>query len=406
MSGDINLNVDDLNNSQSSATKISETFYPNGKPTYTNTTQSREDLTGKTLTSSDPLKVIQGEGIYRNPAFAINGYIQNVQSSLHGIISMAGDIDDNVKIIDPNNPDANTYLTGADARQEIAKQSLMTTGYAPGGFSSAMDAVINSKSATDSGSAAGGTNSSTGTVTGSQGEALAHSLQGYVLSTDAEAYNGGSRAIAVVDQLSEQEKQEYAKKLKELNNKANFDANFYDFNLDFDTNSEKQDLKTLGFDIVQGGGYTADGTGKLGSVTIDKTLLGTGKKLCKVSAALIELMSQLTNSLHIRGGQGTERGIIGNNFKALTSEDLGNTNSVSDHAFGRGFDIMGLGVSKAQEITLGKNNFVAKKVDYMKALDLLLTHMQTLSYDLHPDLIMISNEISAELGLKDSRTRR
>jgi hypothetical protein len=42
----------------------------------------------------------------------------------------------------------------------------------------------------------------------------------------------------------------------------------------------------------------------------------------------------------------------------------------------------------------------------MKALDLLLTHMQTLSYDLHPDLIMISNEISAELGLKDSRTRR
>jgi hypothetical protein len=406
MSGDINLNVDDLNNSQSSATKISETFYPNGKPTYTNTTQSREDLTGKTLTSSDPLKVIQGEGIYRNPAFAINGYIQNVQSSLHGIISMAGDIDDNVKIIDPNNPDANTYLTGADARQEIAKQSLMTTGYAPGGFSSAMDAVINSKSATDSGTAAGGTNSSTGTITGSQGEALAHSLQGYVLSTDAEAYNGGSRAIAVVDQLSEQEKQEYAKKLKELNNKANFDANFYDFNLDFDTNSEKQDLKTLGFDIVQGGGYTADGTGKLGSVTIDKTLLGTGKKLCKVSAALIELMSQLTNSLHIRGGQGTERGIIGNNFKALTSEDLGNTNSVSDHAFGRGFDIMGLGVSKAQEITLGKNNFVAKKVDYMKALDLLLNHLQTLSYDLHPDLIMISNEISTELGLKDSRTRR
>ena len=406
MSGDINLNVDDLNNSQSSATKISETFYPNGKPTYTNTTQSREDLTGKTLTSSDPLKVIQGEGIYRNPAFAINGYIQNVQSSLHGIISMAGDIDDNVKIIDPNNPDANTYLTGADARQEIAKQSLMTTGYAPGGFSSAMDAVINSKSATDSGTAAGGTNSSTGTVTGSQGEALAHGLQGYVLSTDAEVYNGGSRAIAVVDQLSEQEKEEYAKRLKELNNKANFDANFYDFNLDFDTNSEKQDLKALGFDIIQGGGYTSDGTGRIGSVTIDRTLLGTGKKLCKVSAALIELMSQLTNSLHIRGGQGTERGIIGNNFKALTNETLGTTNSVSDHAFGRGFDIMGLGVSKAQEITLGKNNFVAKKVDYMKALDLLLTHMQTLSYDLHPDLIMISNEISAELGLKDSRTRR
>ena len=312
MSSDINLNVEDLNNSQSSVTKISETFYPDGKPTYTNTTQSREDLTGRSLTSSDPLKVLQGEGIYRNAAFAINGYMQNVQSSMHGIIAMAGDIDNDVKIADPNDPNGNTYLTGAAARQEIAKQSLMTTGYAPGGFSSAMDAVVNSKSATDSGTAAGGTNSSTGTVTGSQGEALVHGLQGYTLSTDAEVYNGGSRAIAIVDQLSEQEKQEYIKRLKELNNKVNFNATLYDFNL-------------LNFDIVQGGGYTADGKNKLGSVTIDKTLFGTGKKLCKVSAALIELMSQLTNKIYIRGGQGTDRGIIGNNFQALTSEELGTT---------------------------------------------------------------------------------
>lgn len=406
MSGDINLSVDDLNDSQSSVTKISETFYPDGKPTYTNTTQSREDLTGKTLTSADPLKALQGEGIYRNPAFAINGYMQNVQSSMHGIISMAGDIDDSVQMIDPNDPNGQTLISGAHARQEIAKQSLMTTGYAPGGFSSALDAVINSKSATDSGSAAGGTDSSSSTVSGSQGEALAHSLNGYVPSTDAEVYNGGSRAIAVVDELSEQEKEQYEIKLKELKQKKNFDATFVDFNLDFNTNSEKQDLKSLQFDIIQGGGYTADGTGKLGSVTIDKTLLGTGQKLCKVSAALIALMLELTNKIHIRGGQGTERGIIGNNFKALTNEQLGNTNSVSDHAFGRGFDIMGLGISKAQEITLGKDNFVAKKVNYLAALDLLLTHLQTISYELHPDLIMISNEISVEMGLKDSRTRR
>jgi hypothetical protein len=406
MSGDINLNVDDLNNSQSSATKISETFYPDGKQTYTNTTQSREDLTGKTLTSSDPLKVLQGEGVYRNPAFAINGYMQNVQSSMHGIIAMAGDIDADVKIVDPNDPNGNTYLTGAAARQEIAKQSLMTTGYAPGGFASAMDAVVNSKSATDSGSATNSTTGGSATVTGSQGESLSHSLSGYAASIDAEVYNGGSRAIAVDSELSEQEKKEYIKKLTELNNKPKFDGSLQAFNLDFNTNSANQDLKSLGFDIVQGGGYTADGTNSLGSVTIDKTLLGTGAKLCQVSAALIELMLQLTNSLYIRGGQGTERGIIGNNFKALTSDKLGTTNSVSDHAFGRGFDIMGLGVTKAQEITLGKDNFVAKKVDYLRALDLLLTQMQTLSYDLHPDLIMISDEISVEMGLKDSRIRR
>ncbi|MEY4334798.1 MAG: hypothetical protein RLZZ196_3548 [Bacteroidota bacterium] len=404
MSGDINFNVADLNDSQSSAAKMSETFYPDGKPTYNNTTQSQEDLTGKTLTSADPLKVIQGEGIYRNPAFAMNGYMQNVQSSMHGIIAAAGDIDDDVKVPDPNDPNGTTYLTGSAARQEIAKQSILSTGYAPGGFSSAMDALVSSKSATDSGSAAAGTASGTGTVSGSQGEALAHSLTGYKPYPDAEVYNGGSRSIAFESDLSTQEKEVYDTKLKELNSKANFKATFYDFNLDFNTNSKQQDLKSLGFDIIQGGGYNKEGTASLGSVTIDKTLLGTGQRLCKVSAALIELMLQLTNKIFIRGGQGTDRGIIGNNFAALSNTDPGNTNSVSDHSFGRGFDIMGLGVTK-EDITLGKTGFTAKKADYLKALDLLLHHLQTISYDLHPDLIMISDELSKELGLADSRIR-
>jgi hypothetical protein len=56
--------------------------------------------------------------------------------------------------------------------------------------------------------------------------------------------------------------------------------------------------------------------------------------------------------------------------------------------------------------SVGFGNFVAKKFNYLAALDLLLTHLQTISYELHPDLIMISNEISVEMGLKDSRTRR
>jgi hypothetical protein len=281
----------------------------------------------------------------------------------------------------------------------------MTTGYAPGGFSSAMDSIVNSKSSTDSGTAGtagSGTSPSSGTVTGSQGEALQHTLKGYMHSDDAEVFNGGSRPIAVVSELSEQEKEVYAKKLKELNNKAKFQGPLYDFSLDFDKNDKNQDLKSFDFEISQGGGYSADGSKYLGSVAIDKTLLGTGIKACKVSAALIELMLQLTNSIYITGGQGTDRGILGNNFTLLTKDN----NSVTDHAFGRGFDIMALGPDKAQAITLGSKSFVAKKVDYMKALHLLLTQMQTISHDLHPDLIMISDELSAELGLKDSRIRR
>lgn len=170
MSSDINFNINDLTDSQSAAQKIGETFYPDGREVYKNTTQSMDDTSGKTLTSADPVKILQGDGIYRNPAFAINGYIQNVQSAMHGIIATAGDIDDNVKILDPSDPSGTTFLTGASARQEIAKQSLLTTGYAPGGFEATMQDLINSNSATDSTSSgkAGVSNSTTGQITTDQ----------------------------------------------------------------------------------------------------------------------------------------------------------------------------------------------------------------------------------------------
>lgn len=173
VSSDINFDLTDLNNSQSAAQKIGDTFYPNGVEVYTNTTQSVGDNSGRTLTSADPIKVLQGDGIYRNPAFAINGYIQNVQSSMHGIISMAGDIDDTFKVVDPNDPDGKV-VDGAAARQiiqqEIARNSLLTTGYAPSGFESRMQDLIASKTATDSITNEGAlnNNSSTGSVTNDQ----------------------------------------------------------------------------------------------------------------------------------------------------------------------------------------------------------------------------------------------
>lgn len=134
--------------------------------------------------------------------------------------------------------------------------------------------------------------------------------------------------------------------------------------------------------------------------------MGTGLKSCKLSAALIELLLQLTNKIYIRGEQGTARGLVSANLTALSNTDPGRTNSVSDHSFGRGFDIKGIGVTK-EDITLGNDqSYVAKKEDYLKALDLFLNHLQTISYDLHPDLIMISDQLSKELGLADNRTGR
>lgn len=74
-----------------------------------------------------------------------------------GIIAAQADIGDNIKILDPNDPNGKNVLTGASARAEIAKNSVLYTGYAPTGFDAALkalnDSVTNSTTNPDSSSA-------------------------------------------------------------------------------------------------------------------------------------------------------------------------------------------------------------------------------------------------------------
>jgi hypothetical protein len=57
--------------------------------------------------------------------------------------------------MDPNDPNGKNVLTGAAARMEIAKNSILYTGYSPGGFDVALkalnDSVVNSTTQPDSG---------------------------------------------------------------------------------------------------------------------------------------------------------------------------------------------------------------------------------------------------------------
>ncbi len=404
MSSDISFNTDDLNDSKSAAAKMSESFYPNGKTVYTHTSQSKEDNPSRTLGSADPVKILQGDGIYRNPAFAINGYIQNVQSSLHGVIAMGGDIDDSMKIVDPSNP-TGPPLTGAAARQEIAKQSLLSTGYAPGGFESTLQAMTSSVGSVAGAGASSGT---TGTVTDSNGNPIKHSAKGYASYPDAEVFNNGSRAIAFKDELSEQEKTIYTQKLATLHKKQNFaGSRITSFNIDFNKTTYKekvngelvekvQDLTKLGFNVNSFGGYKSSGE-SYGLMDLDNSLFGSGLRECFISAALIEFLIQLTNKVYVKGGQGTGRGIIGSNFSALTKDN----NSVSDHSFGRGFDIEALGTSQNTAIALKKGNAAASKKDYADALHIMMTHICTMPAYLQPDLIIISSDLITDLGLNE-----
>ena len=80
------------------------------------------------------------------------------------------------------------------------------------------------------------------------GTKLQHSLKGYTPYSDAQVFNGGSRDIAFVDQLSDQEKEVYIEKINLLNKKKNFGGSIRDVSINFDTATGKdfvQDLKSI-----------------------------------------------------------------------------------------------------------------------------------------------------------------
>ncbi len=98
----------------------------------------------------------------------------------------------------------------------------------------------------------------------------------------------------------------------------------------------------------------------------------------------------MTNTLCIKGGQGTFRQIVGSNFGLLTEEN----NSVSDHSFGRGFDIDAIGDTVNTKI-----NLVTNLDSYRRALDMFLSTLQKLPRELHPDLIIVHDQLASEFGI-------
>jgi hypothetical protein len=400
---DFELNIDSLTDSKSITSAIKQSFYPQDQQIVQNTSQSQSGNFDRTLMSRDVNKVLQGDALYRNPAFALAGYEQNTKASMHTILSMGADLD-NVSIADPDDPDGEP-ISGSQARLEIARRSVMSTGFAPGGFEDTMKAFISSTvSDPINESPSGGSNGeSTGTVEDSSGNSIPHSTKGYSTSDSAQVYNGGNRSIAVVSQLTQQEKDEYARKVDVLLKKSNLRISQGDsgilqngFLINFNQNSKQQDLAALNFDIKQSGSYINIGSRMQWQTEIvDKSLFGSGGQRCMISAALVESLNRISDSLFLRGGFGVGRGILGPNFSLLTPTN----NSVSDHAFGRGFDIAAVG--QTANTATNFDSPVPTPSVYLSGLKLLLQYIEALPQDLHPDLIMVSDQINNDLGIRD-----
>jgi len=363
-SGHFNFNLDDLADGKSITSKIKSSFYPENQQLIKGTSASMDGEVGRTLMSRDPVKIIQGDGIFRNPAFPVAGYEQNTKSAMHTILSMGADIDDQTQVPDPDDP--TKTLKGSQARMEIARKSVMSTGFAPGGFDQAVKAFIAPSISPATGGSSttggtGGTSSGTGTVTTSTGASQPHSTASYGTSGTAQVMNNATRKVNGVTTAKA---------------KAN-----------------PQNLGSLGFDIHHSGYYVEkNGTYKYMEDKI--TGLGTGEKQVMMSPTLIEFLLRITDTLYIMGDSGVWRGITGPNFSKLTQSN----NGVSDHSFGRGFDIKKIGLTTANQSYV-LNNPVPPPGKYLIALDLFLSHVEQLPQELHPDLIVVSEQLETELGI-------
>jgi hypothetical protein len=115
-----------------------------------------------------------------------------------------------------------------------------------------------------------------------------------------------------------------------------------------------------------------------------------------VSAALIELLIYLEDhsEIYLRGGFGLQRAIDSNiqgpNFSRPQSND-----SISDHVFGRAFDIMGLSESSANVPEMGR----LTANDYDTKLTLFLSVLENAPDHLKPDLIVVHEGLRAQYGI-------
>jgi hypothetical protein len=306
MSSDFNISVNDLSDSQSITSRIKESFYPGNTQVIKGTSQSQSGEYGRSLMARDPSKVLQGDGLYRNPAFAMAGYEQNVQSSLHAVLSMGADIGDTVKVADPDNP-GGPALTGAQARLELARKSVMSTGFGARGFDDANTSFTanGSNPVTGDDPSTGGGSENSGSSPGTTGED--HNSEEYETPPDAQIFNNQNRAIALLSKMTETEKAAYLAKVNVLLSKANFGIGTGDaavfrtgFDLNLTKNSKGQVLKKLPFTIKQSQSYIEVDGKMIGSNDpVPKDLLGLGNQTCMMSAALIELLNRLTDSIKI-----------------------------------------------------------------------------------------------------------
>jgi hypothetical protein len=206
----------------------------------------------------------------------------------------------------------------------------------------------------------------------------------------------GERAVALDADLEEAERSFYLERGILLNKTIADPVLLNGFDIDFpDTwvNNKFTSTQTYYPDVAQ----SIDGK------YVQTKLITAAKQKAYVCTALIELLLILVDKIGINGGFGTARailpdtadpasGFLGQSFAGET----GQSGSISDHVFGRAFDITHIGVSAEAIEAVSTTD-----IKYETQLDLLFQALNVVPMSLLPDLIVVHPEVGRKMGVAE-----
>ena len=260
---------------------------------------------------------------------------------------------------------------------KVVAQSLVGTGYAP-------TSVLNPLLESVNGKWPGNDKSQVGDSTGAL---FTHNNTGYAIDGDAPGL--GERAVATEEELSAEEKQIYIDRGTLLKQSINEPALTIGFQFDIPN-------VLSSYSFIQTDSYYSDEY--RGQQSVESTLISAPQKKAYISASLIEcllMMTDVNKGVKINGTFALNRAVLSENDKTSRHSnpesgiDKNGKNSISDHVFGRAFDIR----------SVGDYSTIRGKERYALVLDMVLQKLNTMPQPLMPDLIVIDPDVAKDKGI-------
>ncbi len=399
-----NINTQSLSDSASFAKTIHGDFYPGGKSPVLNTSASLSPpATGRTLSSFDVTGVMAGDLLNRSKKYPIAAMNASISGSLNGLITggaaaASATTPENATITIANpeatdfsvdgegNPTGanNATLTGAAAWNKILSKSMAGKNIGNTFVENSLQIIRNTMISSSENKDPSDNNRGSG---GSSSPGI------------GEMQSAGRRDVALIAEMTEEEKGWYQERLTLLRTKYQ---------------SQISDHSSIGgfrFDIpnewaadpreVYNGSSTFFPDSKVDNsqrVLSDELILQNptlGIANAFLSAALIELLILLhEKNYYIAGGFGAGRDP--NQEKYIKPDKF----TPGDHTFGRAIDIREVGRVNEESFNVETTNGTPNHVPvYGSALDILIEALSEVPQYLIPDSVVVSDKL--DLGIVD-----